>query len=70
MTMARRNRRWYRHVFYGWNIYSLYDGQLFPGLTDALRLRDAERVKHESARITRAFDRMHAELTAALADLR
>ena len=23
--------RWYRHVFYGWNIYSLYDGQLFPG---------------------------------------
>jgi N-acetylated-alpha-linked acidic dipeptidase len=61
--------RWYRHVFYGWNIYSLYDGQLFPGLAEALRLRDAERVKHESARITRAFDRMHAELTAALKDL-
>ncbi len=69
MTMARRNRRWYRHVFYGWNIYSLYDGQLFPGLADALRLRDAERVKHESARITRAFDRMHAELTAALTEI-
>lgn len=62
--------RWYRHVFYGWNIYSLYDGQLFPGLTDALRLRDAERVTHESARMTRAFDRMHAELTAALAEIR
>jgi N-acetylated-alpha-linked acidic dipeptidase len=62
--------KWYRHVFYGWNIYSLYDGQLFPGLTDALRLRDAERVTHESARITRAFDRMHAGLTAALSDLR
>ena len=61
--------RWYRHVFYGWNIYSLYDGQLFPGLAEALRLRDAERVKHESARITRAFDRMHAELTAALAEI-
>lgn len=61
--------RWYRHVFYGWNIYSLYDGQLFPGLMEALRLRDADRVKHESARITRAFDRMHAELTAALSDL-
>ena len=62
--------RWYRHVFYGWNIYSLYDGQLFPGLTDAIRRRDAERVKRESARITRAFDRMHAELAAALSDLR
>jgi N-acetylated-alpha-linked acidic dipeptidase len=62
--------RWYRHVFYGWNIYSLYDGQLFPGLADALRRRDAERVKHESARITRAFDRMHAELTAALTEIR
>ncbi len=61
--------RWYRHVFYGWNIYSLYDGQLFPGLADALRLRDAERVTHESARITRAFDRMHAELTAALTEI-
>ena len=62
--------KWYRHVFYGWNIYSLYDGQLFPGLADALRLGDEERVKHESARISRAFDRMHAELTAALSDLR
>jgi N-acetylated-alpha-linked acidic dipeptidase len=62
--------RWYRHVFYGWDIYSLYDGQLFPGLATAFRLRDAERVKHESARISRAFDRMHAELRAALADVR
>ena len=62
--------RWYRHVFYGWNIYALYDGQLFPGLTEALRLRDAERVTHESVRITRAFDRMHAELTAALGEVR
>ncbi len=62
--------RWYRHVFYGWNIYSLYDGQLFPGLAEALRLRDAERVQRESARITRAFDRMHAALTAALSEIR
>ena len=62
--------RWYRHVFYGWNIYSLYDGQLFPGLAEALRLRDAERVKAESARVTRALDRMQAELTAALAGVR
>lgn len=62
--------RWYRHVFYGWDIYSLYDGQMFPGLATAMRRRDAERVKHESARISRALDRMHAELTAALADVR
>ena len=62
--------RWYRHVFYGWDIYSLYDGQMFPGLATALRRRDAERVKHEGARIESAFDRMHAELTAALADVR
>ena len=62
--------RWYRHVFYGWDIYSLYDGQMFPGLATAMRRRDAERVKHESARITRALDRMHGELTGALADVR
>jgi N-acetylated-alpha-linked acidic dipeptidase len=62
--------RWYRHVFYGWDIYSLYDGQMFPGLATALRRRDAERVTHEGARIERAFDRMHAELTAASADVR
>ena len=62
--------RWYRHVFYGWNIYSLYDGQMFPGLATAMRVRDAARVKQEGARIERAFDRMHAELRAALADVR
>ena len=62
--------RWYRHVFYGWDIYSLYDGQMFPGLATAMRQRDAARVKYEGARIERAFERMHAELTAALADVR
>ena len=36
--------KWYRHVFYGWNIYSLYDGQPFPGLAEALRVKDAARV--------------------------
>ena len=62
--------RWYRHVFYGWNIYSLYDGQMFPGLATAMRRRDATRVQHEAARIERALDRMHGELTAASADVR
>ena len=58
--------KWYRHVFYGWNIYSLYDGQPFPGLAEALRLKDAARVSRELARIERALDRMHAELGVAL----
>ncbi len=55
--------RWYRHVIYGWNIYSLYDGQPFPGLVDALRQRDPARVSHEVKRIERALERMHGELT-------
>ncbi len=59
--------KWYRHVFYGWNIYSLYDGQPFPGLAEALRVRDAARVTHELGRIERALDRMADELAAARA---
>lgn len=57
--------KWYRHVFYGWNIYSLYDGQPFPGLAEALRVKDGARVTHELGRIDRALDRMVAELAAA-----
>ena len=57
--------RWYRHVLYGWNIYSLYDGQPFPGLAEAFRLKDAGRVTHEVGRIQRALERMHQELLAA-----
>lgn len=59
-------RRWYRHVIYGWNIYSLYDGQPFPGLAEAIRLRDAARVRAEVSRIVAALDR----LTAGIADAR
>ena len=62
--------KWYRHVFYGWNTYSLYDGQPFPGLAEALRVKDARRVTHEVLRIDRALDRMAAELVAAQALLR
>ena len=57
--------QWYRHVFYGWNIYSLYDGQPFPGHADAIRRQDADRIRHETARIERALDRMLAGLSAA-----
>jgi hypothetical protein len=62
--------RWYRHVFYGWNIYSLYDGQPFPGVAEALRLKDAARTAREVGRIERALDRMAAELDAAHALVR
>jgi N-acetylated-alpha-linked acidic dipeptidase len=50
---------WYRHVIYGWNIYSLYDGQPFPLLAEAIRVRDAERARQEVARIADAINRLH-----------
>ncbi len=56
---------WYRHVIYGWNIYSLYDGQPLPGLAEAIRLRDPARVAVETARIENALRRMLAELRQA-----
>ncbi len=46
---------WYRHVIYGWNIYSLYDGQPLPGLAEAIRLKDPARVAQETARIENAL---------------
>ena len=54
-------------MFYGWNIYSLYDGQPFPGLAEALRVKDAARVSREVGRIGRALDRMAAELASGRA---
>jgi N-acetylated-alpha-linked acidic dipeptidase len=56
---------WYRHVIYGWNIYSLYDGQPLPGLAEAIRLKDPARVAEETARIENALRRMLAELRQA-----
>jgi len=50
--------RWYRHVIYGWNIYSLYAGQPLPGLADAIRRRDQAAVDREVARIESALRRM------------
>ena len=68
--MTGRRRRSVRHVFYGWNIYSLYHGQPFPGLAEALRVKDGDRVTREVVRIERALDRMKAELDAAAALVR
>jgi hypothetical protein len=50
--------RWYRHVVYGWNIYSLYAGQPFPGLAVALDRGTKEDVARETARIERALERL------------
>jgi len=52
------NQQWYRHVIYGWNIYSLYDGQPFPGLAEAIRVRDADRARKEVGRIVAALNRL------------
>ena len=51
-------KRWYRHVIYGWNIYSLYEGQPLPGLAEAIRVGDQRRVDVETRRIETALARM------------
>ena len=62
----RADRRWYRHVIYGWNIYALYEGQPLPGLANAVRTGRADRVQDEVARVTAALIRMRTGLQAAL----
>jgi N-acetylated-alpha-linked acidic dipeptidase len=56
------SQRWYRHVIYGWNIYSLYEGQPLPGLAEAIRVRDPARVAKETVRIEGALRRMRDQL--------
>ena len=62
LASASPSERWYRHVIYGWNIYSLYEGQPLPGLAEAIRLRDPARIAKETARIESALRRMRAGL--------
>ena len=62
---APADKRWYRHVVYGWDIYSLYDGQPFPGLAEAIRRRDALRAREEIVRIAAAIERLNNGLRAA-----
>lgn len=61
------DRGWYRHVVYGWDIYSLYDGQPFPRLAEAIRLRDEARAAKEVTRIVAALGRLDDGLREALA---
>ena len=49
--------RWYRHVIYGWNIYSLYEGQPLPGLAEAIRIGDVAAVTREASRLEQALTR-------------
>jgi N-acetylated-alpha-linked acidic dipeptidase len=58
------DRSWYRHVVFGWNIYSLYDGQPLPGLAEATRTGDRAQIGREVARVERALDRMATALDA------
>jgi putative CocE/NonD family hydrolase len=64
------DKRWYRHVVYGWNIYSLYAGQPFPGVEAALSRGGPEDVRREAERIERALERLSRGLDeiAALLD--
>jgi N-acetylated-alpha-linked acidic dipeptidase len=59
------DRRWYRHVIYGWNIHSLYDGQPLPGVAEAIRLKDAGMLTRERARLAAALARFAAGLGRA-----
>ncbi|MEZ5283656.1 MAG: transferrin receptor-like dimerization domain-containing protein [Vicinamibacterales bacterium] len=54
--------RWYRHVIYGWNIYSLYEGPPLPGLAGAIADGDATAVRRETARLDGALRRFVAGL--------
>ncbi len=55
---APPSERWYRHVVYGWNIYSLYAGQAFPGLARALARGTEEDVREETKRLEDALERL------------
>jgi N-acetylated-alpha-linked acidic dipeptidase len=59
-------RQWYRHVIYGWDIYSLYDGQPFPRLAEAVRSRDRTKSEREVERIRVALGRLEQGLREAL----
>jgi N-acetylated-alpha-linked acidic dipeptidase len=55
---APPRERWYRHVVYGWNIYSLYAGQAFPGLAGALARGTESDVRREEERLERALEKL------------
>lgn len=62
--------RWYRHVVFGWDIYSLYAGQPFPELVKALRDGRAEAARAELRGIAQRVDAVATGLTDAARLLR
>jgi N-acetylated-alpha-linked acidic dipeptidase len=69
-TTEPADKRWYRHVIYGWNIYSMYDGQPLPGLFESIRVGDVGAVKREQDRIRAALERMRASVDAIASTLK
>ena len=61
---APPDKRWYRHVIYGWNIYSLYEGQPLPGLAEAMRVGEPALVARETRRVEAALRRFNDGLDA------
>jgi N-acetylated-alpha-linked acidic dipeptidase len=61
-TGQAAHERWYRHVVYGWNIYSMYDGQPLPGLAEAIRLGDSAGIEREQTRLREALERLRRGL--------
>jgi len=49
-------------VIYGWNIYSLYEGQPLPGLAEAIRVGEPALVARETRRIEAALRRFNEGL--------
>jgi N-acetylated-alpha-linked acidic dipeptidase len=68
-TSQPPEKRWYRHVIYGWNIYSMYDGQPLPGLFEAIRVRDQAALARERTVIRGALQRMLSGVDALAASL-
>ncbi len=64
---ASGENTWYQHVVQGWNIYSLYDGQLFPAAHKALRGTDVAAFMAETMRVRAALDRLARWLEETLA---
>ena len=62
----RPDQRWYRHLVYGWNIYSLYDGQPFPGLAEAIQRGDRVTAERELTKIEAGVRRLADGLAEAL----
>ncbi len=58
---------WYRHVVYGWDIYSLYSGDTLPTLRAAITRADAAGFARERDRLEQALASATSELTAATA---